>query len=286
MLPEAIDIESLDDERVAGYRDLKDREARRRHGLFVVEGRLNLECLIESSPFETLSVFVDHAAWDAMRGYVAKLDDEVPVYRATTGLMSGVVGFDIHRGCLALGRRPQHVGLTDVLAGCGDRDAGSLIVGMEGLSDLDNVGVVFRNAMAFGAQAIVACPRCCDPLYRKAIRTSMGATLCVPFTRAESWPDAPLGELRAAGYTLVALDPDGESLRPRAPSEGGLATPERIALIVGTEGRGIAPETLALSDHRVRIDMASGVDSVNVGTAAGIALHHYFLRGIGQGTES
>jgi tRNA G18 (ribose-2'-O)-methylase SpoU len=249
-----------------------------------VEGRLNLECLIESSPFETLSVFVDHAAWEAMRGSVARLDDEIPVYRATTRLMSGIVGFDIHRGCLALGRRPEHLGLPDLLAGFGDPDAASLIVVMEGLSDLDNVGVVFRNAMAFGAQAIVLCPRCCDPLYRKAIRTSMGAALCVPFTRAESWPDAPLAALGAAGYALVALHPDGEPLRPCAPLEGD-PIPERVALIVGTEGRGIAPETLALVDRRVRIDMASGVDSINVGTAAGIALHHFFLRGVGWGAR-
>src|SRR5262249_25698345 len=144
------------------------------------------------------------------------------------------------------------------------------IVVLEGVANADNVGGVFRNAAAFGADGILLSPTCCDPMYRKAIRTSMGAVLRVPFARAANWP-AAIDELRAAGFTMVALTPRGPSVtldefrsRPR---------PDRVALIVGTEGAGLTAAIEAAADCRVRIPTTGEVDSLNLAVAAGIALY-------------
>jgi tRNA G18 (ribose-2'-O)-methylase SpoU len=141
---------------------------------------------------------------------------------------------------------------------------------LEQITSPDNVGGLFRNALAFGARGVLLCPRTCDPLYRKAIRVSMGASLLVPFARCSEWP-APLKLLREAGYRVVALHP-GEDASPIATAT---AASERLVLLLGTEGGGLSESALAQADERVRIPMAPGVDSLNVATASGIALHHF-----------
>ena len=155
-----------------------------------------------------------------------------------------------------------------------DEAAGSArrVVVLEGVANADNVGGAFRNAAAFGVDAVVLSPTCCDPLYRKAIRTSMGAALRVPFARAGAaeWP-AALGRLRAAGFTLVALT-------LREPSEtldafAARARPARLALIVGTEGAGLSAAVESSADVRVRIPIRGDVDSLNLASAVGIALY-------------
>jgi len=145
----------------------------------------------------------------------------------------------------------------------------SVVLLLEGLTDLDNVGGIFRNAMGLGGRAVLLCPRSVDPLYRKAIRTSMGATLVVPFARTNDLC-ALLDSLRAVGFEVLALDParEGVCVDELVAGEIGPA-----ALLVGTEGEGLSSEALARVDRRVRIDMEPGVDSLNVSVAAGIALH-------------
>jgi len=270
-----IDLESLDDPRLDGYRNLKDAELRLRRGEFIVEGRGPLRRMIEESPLELRSVLMSHAAFEAQRALLEGLDESTPVYRVEGALLADVSGFRLHRGCLGLAERPPESGFDALLAHLAAREGPSLVVVLEALTNHDNVGGVFRNAMAFGADAVILCPRCCDPLYRKAIRTSIGATLCVPFARAESWPATSLDALKAAGYTLVAVDPRGEPLDPGKPLSSA-GDGERTALLLGTEGTGITPEARALADRCLRIDMAPGFDSLNVATAAAIAMHHDF----------
>ena len=125
-------------------------------------------------------------------------------------------------------------------------------------------------ARALGADAVVMSPRSCDPLYRKAIRVSMGASLCVPWVRADPWPSA-IEWLREAGYAVLALDPAGEPMG----SAGGMMMPERVALALGAEGTGLSQAARGIADHRVRIPMAPEIDSLNVTVAAGIALHRW-----------
>jgi tRNA G18 (ribose-2'-O)-methylase SpoU len=265
-----IEIEDLADERLELYRDIKDPDFKARLGLFVVEGRFNIRCLIEDSPFEPLSVLTSAAAHRALRDVLDRLPPAIPIYRAPSALLQELSGFHLHRGCLALGRRPEDPGLSGLVARARPAPAASTLIALEGLTNHDNVGGIFRNAMAFGADGVIVCPRCCDPLYRKGIRTSMGGALCVPFARAEPWP-AALSTLREAGYARVALDPLGEPIA--AAAQRGL--PSRAVLLFGTEGAGLSEEVLAAADLKLGIGMEAGVDSLNVATSTGIALHYF-----------
>jgi tRNA G18 (ribose-2'-O)-methylase SpoU len=266
-------VDDLGDTRLEGYRSLKDATLAARHGRFVVEGRGNLRVLLERSNYRPESILLSERAWAAMEEELAATPPGCPIFVAAQTILDGIAGFPIHRGCLALClRRPTPDPLwlaREALA----LEATPRLVVLEGLTNHDNVGGVFRNAMALGARGVILCPRSCDPLYRKAIRTSMGGTLCVPFARALVWPE-PLRELRDLGFELLALDPD------EANSDIATLDPDRlgpVALLFGTEGPGLGAEALALSDRRLRIGMQPGVDSLNVSVASGIALHH--LRG-------
>ena len=199
-------------------------------GLFVAEGRLIVRRVVEDKRYRVQSVLVNDAALRDLASVIATIEPHVPIFACNADDLTGIAGYHVHRGCLALVERPPATPMDEVLA------SAETIVALEGVSNADNVGGVFRNAAAFGAGGVLLSPTCCDPLYRKAIRTSMGAVLRVPFARAdEEWPGA-LTRIRAAGFTLVALT-------PREPSEtldafAARAHASRIALVVGTEGAG------------------------------------------------
>jgi tRNA G18 (ribose-2'-O)-methylase SpoU len=257
-------IDGSGDARVAAYRDLTDADLARSRGLFVAEGRLVVRRVIEDGRYRIQSVLVSGAARRDLAGAFDTLPAEVPIFVCDSRDFLGITGLDIHRGCLALVERPVPASVDDVLA------AGRTVVVLEGVANADNVGGVFRNAAAFGAGGVLLSPTCCDPWYRKAIRTSMGAALRLPFARAAEWPGV-LSRVRAAGYTTVALT-------PRAPSEtleafAGRPRPAKIAMVVGTEGAGLTPGVEASADVRVRIPMNGDVDSINLAVAAGIALY-------------
>jgi tRNA G18 (ribose-2'-O)-methylase SpoU len=148
-------------------------------------------------------------------------------------------------------------------------DSARLILVLEGVTNADNVGAVFRNAAAFGAGAVLLSPTCCDPLYRKAIRTSMGHVLRVPFARAEPWPDS-LIDLRSAGFTVAALSPRGTAITLDAFAATHRDKP--VALLVGSEATGLTDAAAQVAHLQVRIPMAPGVDSLNLAVATGIAL--------------
>jgi tRNA G18 (ribose-2'-O)-methylase SpoU len=276
-------VESLDDPRIALYRNLKDRDLRERHEAFIVEGRGSLEMLLDRSPFEPESLLLSERACRSLADRIAGLPDTLPVYVASRSLMAGIVGFDMYRGVLALCRRDHDPSFDETFdPGRLTTPAVAPVIVLEALANHDNVGAIFRNALAFGVPAIALCPRTCDPLYRKAIRTSMGATLCVPFVRTDSWP-APLARLRELGFTVAALHPDPRAV-PLAAS-GARIGAGPLALVVGTEGPGISAAALAECDLSIRISMAEGIDSINVATAGAIALHYFRERATASGTN-
>lgn len=256
-------VEAPDDPRLSEYRDVADPELLRRRGLFVAEGRLVVRRVIGHARFTVRSLLLSDTARAALAADVERLSPEVPIFLCAPGLFELVTGHHIHRGCLALVERGRPPSLDDVIEGT------RLIVVLEDVANADNVGGVFRNAAAFGADAVLLTRAACDPLYRKAIRTSMAASLSVPNARIEPWPEA-LSTLRSRGFTIVALTP-GESAetldafadRPR---------PEKLALLVGAEGDGLSGAALALADRRVRIPIKPQVDSLNLAVAVGIAL--------------
>lgn len=258
-------IDRANDPRVAAYCGLRDGDLLRAKGLFLAEGRIVVRRVIDDPRYVVQSVLVNDAALRDLESTLTVLAADVPVLVCSAGDLAAVAGYDVHRGCLALVHRPPPSPVDEVVAGA------NVLVVLEGVSNADNVGGVFRNAAAFGAGVLLG-PTCCDPLYRKAIRTSMGAVLRVPFARADDgdWPGV-LARVAAAGFTIVALT-------PREPSETLEAftrrpRPARVALIVGTEGAGVSPAAEAAADYRVRIPIDDRVDSLNLAVAAGIALY-------------
>jgi tRNA G18 (ribose-2'-O)-methylase SpoU len=261
-----IPVTSLDDPRLADYRLLADPAALMRRGLFVAEGRLVVRRLLGLRRFRIRSILVTAPA-------AAALDDalqaEVAVYVVDQPLMNAVTGFNMHRGCLAIAERPVVPALPDGLSNQMRR-----VLVLEGVNNPDNIGGLFRSAAAFAFDLVVLGPRCNDPLYRKAIRTSMAATLQVPFVDAGAWPDA-LHTLRASGFHVVALTPASDA---RELSE--CRTGERpVALLAGAEGEGLTREAMSAASERLRIATADAVDSLNITSAVSIALYHFRSQG-------
>ena len=254
---------AADDLRLADYRHVRDADLLRAGGLFVAEGRLVVRRLLESRRFTTRSLLLTPAAHEDLAG-VLPLAPDVPVYLLPLDAFEAVAGFHVHRGCLAIGERGPEPDWRTVA------NTGGVLVVLEGLADPDNVGSIFRHAAAFGAAGVLLSPSAADPLYRKAIRTSMGAALHVPCARLTPWPET-LDSLRAGGVTIAALtlDPSATPLHEAAPRLA--AGP--LALLLGNEGAGLSAGSLARADLHVRIPMAPGVDSLNVSAAAAIALY-------------
>jgi tRNA G18 (ribose-2'-O)-methylase SpoU len=254
-------ITDPDDERVAEYRNVPDAALLRDGGLFVAEGRLVVRRLLAGSRFATRSVLVTDAAYVALEELLA--DARVPVYRVPQPLLHGITGFNIHRGCLAIGERGPAAPWQTVAV------QRHRLVLIEGVADADNIGSIFRNAAAFGVEGVLLEATSTDPLYRKAIRTSMGAALTVPFARVEPWREG-LDCLRQQRITLIGLTPAASTdIRDIASRTRG----HRVALMVGHEGHGLSASALDACDHLARIPMRGAIDSLNVATAAAIALY-------------
>jgi tRNA G18 (ribose-2'-O)-methylase SpoU len=263
-LPTFVSIASLDDPRVADYRFIADPQYLTSHGLFVAEGRLVLRRLLDSGRFITRSILVTPAAADNLGTALDKAT--APIYLAPQGLMNEIAGFNIHRGCLAIGARP-----TDAVFDAGALDRARRLVLFEGVNNPDNIGGLFRSAAAFGVDLIVLGPGCADPLYRKSIRTSMAATLEVPYASAPTWPDT-IARLQQKGFVVMALTPAASA----TPLGDIPRTYDRVALLLGSEGDGLTPAALESSSVRVRIPMSGAIDSLNVTTAGSIAMYEFF----------
>jgi tRNA G18 (ribose-2'-O)-methylase SpoU len=229
----------------------------------MAEGEVVVRTLLSGrSRISPESLFLSERAARALAVVLETAPVGLPVYVAPQAVMDAIAGFPIHRGILAIGRRPPLVGLSEFLAGLpGD----ALIVAGVGLTNHDNVGALFRNAAAFGANAVLLDGTSCDPLYRKAIRVSVGASLMVPFARSGT-ADELLAALAGQDFEVLALSPAGSE-----PVERVSRRP-RTALLVGSEGAGL-PRSILERTRTVRIAMAPGFDSLNVATAAAIALH-------------
>jgi tRNA G18 (ribose-2'-O)-methylase SpoU len=253
-------IESDADARLADFRNIPDRDLLVRRGLFVAEGRLVVTRLLASG-LDTRALLVTEPALASLGESVA--NGAFPVYVVPQSVLNNVAGFNFHRGCLALAPRPPDREWRALANG-----ARRLVI-LERVGNVDNIGAIFRNAAAFGVDGVLLQADCADPLYRKAIRTSMAATLTVPYASVP-WPDA-LRELSATGWATIAMTParDAPLLESLAPT----LSDRPIAIVLGHEGDGLTPEACEACAHRARIAMAEGVDSVNVATAAAIALY-------------
>ncbi len=252
-------VDRLDDPRLDAYRHVGDPAWLLAHGLLVAEGRLVVERLLRQPRYRVVSVLVTPTAYEALQPH---LRDGVQALIATPAIVAQVTGFNFHRGCLALAERPPRAGVAAITA------ARTLVV-LEGVGNPDNIGGIFRSAAALSAHGIGLDPACGDPFYRKAIRTSMGATLSLPFATLEPWP-AALRELKQAGFTIAALTPSGTAMVGALPDVSRGST--RVALLAGAEGPGLTAAALSHADVTVRIPIDPASDSLNVVVAVSIAL--------------
>ncbi|MDR3513735.1 MAG: RNA methyltransferase [Caulobacteraceae bacterium] len=258
-----VPIDDPDDPRIAAYRDVRERDLVGRRGGFIAEGEVVLRVLLGGASRHAAASLLVAAQRVAKVGpLVEPLPPEVPVYVASQAVMDAIVGFSIHRGLLAHGLRAPEAGAEALLAGLPER---ALVLVLFGIANHDNMGGLFRNAAAFGADAVLIDETSCDPLYRKAIRVSVGAALKVPFARLAPGTD-PLALLEAAGFEALALSPAG------AEPLAGLRRPARAAVLLGAEGPGL-PDELLRRARTVSIPMASGWDSLNVAAASAVVLH-------------
>jgi len=259
-------ISDPDDPRLDPYREIRERDLVGRRGLFIAEGRVVLEKLALAGRHPLRSVLVAEARLPSLAPMLETLASDTPVFAAAQAVMDKVAGFPVHRGILALGER-RAVDASDLLSAL---PPDALVVGLSAIANHDNMGGLFRNAAAFGADAVVLDADCCDPLYRKAIRVSVGACLTTPFARLE--PGSSLADaLATAGFEVIALSPRG------AVELADLHCGPRVAALFGAEGPGLAPELMARA-RTVRIGMAGGFDSLNVATTSGLVLYRLSRR--------
>ena len=262
---EVIDVTDPGDPRVDDFRDLNSVDRRpdlpTGKGLVIAEGVLVAQRMLASR-------FAPHAFLGTERRLGELAVDltgvGVPFYRASAEVMAQVVGFHLNRGVLGAARRAPELSVPQVL------DGARTVAVLEGVNDHENLGSIFRNAAGLGVDAVVFGAGCADPLYRRAVRVSMGHALLVPFARAGHWP-ADLIDLRQHGFRLLAMTPN-----PRAGTlaevMGGLAD-HKVAVLLGAEGPGLTETAMRACDVRVRVPMSRGTDSLNVATAAALAFY-------------
>jgi tRNA G18 (ribose-2'-O)-methylase SpoU len=253
------------DPRIAGLTGIRERDLRRAEGRFIAEGTVVLTMLAgahqRKQGVAAEAVLILENRLDGIKTVLAQFPADVPIYVADKAVMNAIAGFDIHRGVLALGRRQQTRDATELLKSL---PKNALVVAAAGIANHDNIGSIFRNAAAFGADAVLLDETCCDPLYRKALRVSVGAVLKVPYALGGTTAGI-IGSLHAEGFALWGLSPAGSTDIRAIPSA------DRMALLTGTEGEGLPPHVLAAIET-ARIAQAPGLDSLNAATATGIAL--------------
>ena len=257
-------IESLDDPRLAFFTNLTDVTLRRlsepETGLYLAESTKVIERALAAG-HRPVSVITLEKWVNSLEALLA--DHDIPVFVGDESELEKLTGFLLHRGAIAAMERPALRSVTDTIR------AARRVVILENIIDHTNVGAIFRSVAGLGADAVLITPECADPLYRRSVRVSMGTVLQVPWTRISSWPEG-LQELRDAGFVVASLALSDDSIPLSALSA---ENPERLAIVLGTEGHGLTPATIAASDRVVRIPMSHGVDSLNVAAAAAVTLY-------------
>lgn len=261
-----IRIEDPTDDRVRDYFSLTDVALRRlvevERGLYLAESEKVIRRALESG-HRPRSFLMGQRWLTDLADLVEQAGlDGVPVYTAEADVIEAMTGFHLHRGALAAMHRPVPASYADLLTGA------RRVVVIEDVVDHTNVGAIFRSAAGLGVDAVLVTPRCADPLYRRSVRVSMGTVFQVPWTRIEPWP-AALDEARAQGWFVASLALGAGSIDLDHLSAD---LPEKLLLIVGTEGDGLSRQTLAHSDAIVRIPMSGEVDSLNVAAASAVAM--------------
>lgn len=259
-----ITISDIDDPRLAPFHNIREKDLVGRQKHFIAEGKVVLSVLLKSNRFAPQSLLVVAARLLGIMPLLLETQPTCPIYCVPQKIMDGIAGFHVHRGILGIGERVSIPGLTDFLDNLPEK---ALVPVLCNISNHDNMGAIFRNAAAFAADGIIIDKTSCDPLYRKAIRVSVGAALKVPYTRGEDIKTI-LATLQQHHFRIYALSPSASNyLKEAEPAD-------RTALVFGTEGEGL-PEFILNDYETLRIPIAYDFDSLNVATATGLALSHF-----------
>lgn len=256
-------LESADDPRVSDYTTLTDVHLRKlrepAEGMYIAESPRVLRRALAAG-HQPRSFFLAEK-WMADLDDVFQAYPDVPAFIGSAALLEEITGFHLHRGAMAAMQRPAPVPLPDLLAGA------RRVAVLEDIVDHTNVGAIFRSAAALDIDAVLVSPRCGDPLYRRSVRVSMGTVFQVPWARLQDWP-GDLQVLKEHGFTVAALELTLDAEDVDAVASRNL---DKLALVLGTEGAGMSPDTLAAVDLAVKIPMRNGVDSLNVAAASAVA---------------
>lgn len=256
-----IEIHELSEAGVEIYSTLTEAQLRNKldpsKGIFIAESPKVINVALAAG-YEPLSLLCERRHIEGDAASIIKSHPEMPVYTGSRELLSSLTGYTLTRGVLCAMRRPELRSVADVC-----RDAGRVVV-IDGVTDTTNIGAIFRSAAALGIDAVLLTTTSCDPLNRRSVRVSMGSVFLVPWT----WLEAPIESLRTLGFrtAAMALRDDSVSIDDQT-----LCAEERLAIIMGTEGDGLADRVIYNADYTVRIPMAHGVDSLNVAAAAAVA---------------
>lgn len=280
--PNIICISTLEDERLDAYTRLTERELRSvlepEKGIFIAESAKVIERAVRAG-LEPVSFLMGERWLDQLMPLLEQVavdrpDLDVPIFVGSMELMEELTGFTVTRGALAAFRRPPMADARVFLDRLCERAQGRpvRVCVLEGIVDHTNVGAIFRSAAALNVDGILVSPTCCDPLYRRAVRVSMGTVFQVPWCRigseARAWPRDGLSMLHDAGFTCAAMALTDESVSLDDPVLNDI---DRLAIFMGTEGAGLKASTICGCDKTIRIPMAHGVDSLNVAAASAVA---------------
>lgn len=282
-MPNIIEITDLSQPELDVYARLTEAQLRNKRrpeqGLFIAESAKVIGHALDAG-YQPVSLLMERRQIDAQAADLLARCGDVPVYTAEREVLAQLTGFALTRGILCAMRRPQ---LPSVEALCANARR---VAVLEGIVDPTNVGAIFRSAAALHVDAVLVSPTCCDPLHRRAVRVSMGTVFQVPWARIgetpEQWPQPGLARLKALGFQTAALALDEHSVSIDDP---GLMAEEKLALILGTEGDGLSPRTIAACDYTVLIPMSHGVDSLNVAAASAVAFWQLRVRSDAPSTK-
>lgn len=287
-------VDTLEDPRLDAFARLTEAQLRSKlepeRALFIAESQKVIERAFEGG-MEPISLLMEEKWLPSMAPLIERMEEragapEMPVFVAPHDELERLTGFELTRGALGAFRRPALPTVADVL------HEARLVAVLEDITNHTNVGAIFRSAAALGVDAVLVSPACYDPLYRRAVRVSMGTVFQVPWTRigdadvpnrrgCGTWSDEGIAELHEHGFTCAAMALSDDSMTPDelnallAAREAASGTPAKLALLFGTEGEGLSPATIARCDHTVRIPMAHGVDSLNVAASSAVAFYAF-----------
>lgn len=262
-------LETLEDERLDAYARLTEVQLRSRiepkKGIFIAES-MKVICRALDAGHVIQSILMDEKWLDKSSSLLSRIDTDIPIFVLPTEEIRHLTGFELTRGILATFSRPVLSDVEEVTKGA------RRIAILEGSVDHTNVGAIFRSAAALNVDAVLITPTCCDPLYRRAVRVSMGTIFQIPWTRigstVDDWPSDGLELLRSLGFVTAAFSLDKDAINLDSPE---LLGHEKLAMVFGSEGDGLARQTIAECDYTVKIPMRKGVDSLNVAAASAVA---------------